>query len=305
MEEQKQILTEEEREKRSKRFLYISIAVHALILLLLILVPLFHYTFPPPGKEGVLVSFGQPDIGQGDDTPDVQDQTPLENFEALQAAQEESPQSDQKEEAKPKAEQDVQAKLATQDKSSEVQLQQQENEKQKKIDLQRLAQQREQQRLEEQRRKEAEIERQRKEAEARQKAEFEKKKKQFGDFLSGSGKGNTKKSGNRGDPTGDPDASILSGISKGSGKVGGGLSNRGVVNEPEIKEKSQKTGRVVLKVCVDRTGKVVKANYTQRGSTTTDTELKRIAVENAYKWRFTPSNITQQCGTITVDFKLK
>ena len=79
----------------------------------------------------------------------------------------------------------------------------------------------------------------------------------------------------------------------------------GVLHEPKISDNSQKTGRVVISVCVDKTGRVIKATYTQKGSTTTDSELQRIAREAALQFKFTTSDIEEQCGTITVDFKLK
>jgi TonB family protein len=87
--------------------------------------------------------------------------------------------------------------------------------------------------------------------------------------------------------------------------VGGGLGSRGVKYEPKITDNSQKTGKVVVDVCVDKTGKVVSANYTQRGSTTTDSDLRALAERSAMKFIFTESAIEKQCGTITVDFKVR
>ena len=103
----------------------------------------------------------------------------------------------------------------------------------------------------------------------------------------------------RDSPNGDPNADNLKGISTGSGKIGGGLDGRGVKYEPRIQENSQKTGRVVVNVCVDGNGNVISAKYTQKGSTTTDAGLRQIAEENAGKFKFTASNVDQQCGTIT------
>jgi TonB family protein len=132
-----------------------------------------------------------------------------------------------------------------------------------------------------------------------------KQKKQFGDAFGGSGKGKTDKAGNQGDPGGDPDAKNLEGISTGAGNVGGGLSGRGVQYKPTIQDKSQKTGTVVVNVCVDRNGTVTKANFTQRGSTTNDSELIRIAETNAKKFKFSSSSVDEQCGTITFTFKVQ
>ena len=120
----------------------------------------------------------------------------------------------------------------------------------------------------------------------------------------GDGKGNTGTPGNQGDPNGDPNASNLDGISTGSGMVGGGLGNRGGKG-PKITDKSQATGRVVVKVCVDSRGKVVSAKYTQSGSTTSNSQLRRLAESNAKKWSFKPGELDKQCGTITYEFKVK
>lgn len=88
------------------------------------------------------------------------------------------------------------------------------------------------------------------------------------------------------------------------GTIGGGLEGRGVVYTPTIQDYSQKTGRVVVRICVDRSGRVISAEYTQAGSTTSDGDLRNIAVTNAKKFKFSPGSIDRQCGTITVDFKL-
>jgi TonB family protein len=156
-----------------------------------------------------------------------------------------------------------------------------------------------------QKKAEAEAEAKRKaEAEAQKQAEYEKAKKQFGDSF-GDGKGKNDKPGNQGDPNGDPDATKLDGISTGSGMVGGGLGDRGVVFEPKIKDDSQKTGTVVVRVCVNRNGEVISADYTQKGSTTADSELRQIAITSAKKFKFSKSSVDKQCGTITIDFKVR
>ena len=123
---------------------------------------------------------------------------------------------------------------------------------------------------------------------------------------SGPGKGKTGTSGNQGDPNGDPNSDILEGVSAGAGSsVGGGLSGRGILNKPAIKDDFNKPGKVVMKVCVDASGKVVSASFTQRGSTTTDSQLVRIARKNALAYKFSRGSVDKQCGTITYTFKVK
>jgi TonB family protein len=87
--------------------------------------------------------------------------------------------------------------------------------------------------------------------------------------------------------------------------VGGGLGGRVVVTRGRIVDNSQKKGKVVIEVCVDSDGRVVSAEYTQRGSTTSDGELTSAALKAAKGYRFASSTADNQCGTITFNFKLK
>jgi TonB family protein len=135
------------------------------------------------------------------------------------------------------------------------------------------------------------------------KEDLNKKKKKFGSLF-GTGQGPKEGNGNSGDPDGSPDAKVLEGISKGRGTIGGGLNGRKVVQAPTVTESSQKYGRVAVKVCVDKNGKVISANATQKGSTTTDAQLVKISEKGAMKYQFAPGDLDSQCGTITFDFKL-
>lgn len=139
---------------------------------------------------------------------------------------------------------------------------------------------------------------------AQQQKQLEAKKKKYSNLF-GSGSDAGKTSGDQGDPNGDPNKAVLESIGKGSGRIGGGLTDRGLLSEPSFVDQSQKTGKVVIKICVDALGNVATAQFTQRGSTTTDSYLVRKAIEGAKKYKFVPSEIEQQCGTVSVDFKVK
>ena len=152
-------------------------------------------------------------------------------------------------------------------------------------------------------------------------AEKDKKKGQFGGSFgkpgsTGTGQGNTGKPGNQGIPggTGDNPFGKSTGTGGGTGggdgtgtgaSVGGGLGGRKVVNRGSINDNSQKQGKVVIEVCVDGTGKVISADYTQRGSTTGDSELRNKALAAARGYRFAASGSAKECGTITFNFQLK
>ncbi|HJW31539.1 MAG TPA: hypothetical protein VJ508_20055 [Saprospiraceae bacterium] len=253
----------------------VSLIVHIVFLGLLCL-PFIVTHLPPPESEGLLVNLGLQDQGQGDETPKGEtkevsaDPAPVEPKPEVKPSTSHAP-------AKETTQKSITSKEDSGIAAREAEAKQK-----------------------------AKAEADRKAAEEAQKQQaYNSTKKSYGDLLGSGGKGNTGKPGSQGDPNGDPNSKVLEGISKGSGRVGGGLGNRGVLHEPQINDRSQKTGRVVISVCVDKTGKVIKAEYTQKGSTTTDSELKDIARKAALQFKFTTSEIEEQCGTITVDFKVK
>ncbi len=137
---------------------------------------------------------------------------------------------------------------------------------------------------------------------------LEQKKKYSGLFgkgsASGNGSGNNNPDGVKGDNGGLPDGKALDGLSKGTGRVGGGLNGRGIVFTPTFSDKSQRTGRVALIICVNQDGKVTGADFTQKGSTTSDSYLIDLARKTALQYRFAKSDIDSQCGTVTIDFKV-
>lgn len=257
----------------------VSLVTHIIIIALLCIPVILHHAPEPKPYEGLLVNLGLPDEGQGQETPKGDNAEPVPASEPTKVNLQETPQPAKPAPAKPaakaspavtsKADSPVSAKVSDADARAAAEA------------------------------------RERAEAAAQQQAAYNQKKKSYGDLLGTGGKGNTGKPGSQGDPNGDPNSNILEGISNGSGRVGGGLGNRGVLHEPRIEDRSQKTGRVVISVCVDKTGKVIRAEYTQKGSTTTDSELREIARKAALQFKFTTSEIVEQCGTITVDFKVK
>lgn len=85
--------------------------------------------------------------------------------------------------------------------------------------------------------------------------------------------------------------------------IGGGLSGRAVQRRSSIKNDTQKIGRVVIEVCVDSEGRVISADYTMRGSTTTDSDLKSKALESARSYVFVPSSKDTECGTLSFNFQ--
>lgn len=124
-------------------------------------------------------------------------------------------------------------------------------------------------------------------------------KKKYGDLFNNK---NGNGSSNGDEPKGE---GALTGISKGNGIIGGGLAGRKAIEVPAVSETSQKTGRVVVKVCVAADGRVISSKFTQQGSTTSDAQLVKLAEKGAAKYRFSAAEVETQCGTITFDFKLQ
>ena len=83
------------------------------------------------------------------------------------------------------------------------------------------------------------------------------------------------------------------------------ISSRQVLKKPNIVDNTQKEGRVVIKICVDGSGKVISANYTQVGSTTTDAHLIDLAEKGVMEYIFSQSPAERQCGRVFIDFRLR
>lgn len=283
-----------------RKGLVLSVIIHS-ILLTFLLLPLMTYPDPPLEAEGILVSFGAPDMGDGDSRPDTQQDEMVDPKPPSEETVRET--VVRPAEPLPTPPSTAPKEVITAEDPEVISLRKREEERKRQEEQDKI--ERERQRVVEERRVAEQAERDRQAEEARKKAELEKAKKQFGDAFGGTGKGKTGKPGNQGDPGGDPDAKNLEGISTGTGTIGGGLKGRGVVTKPTISDRSQKTGIVVIRICVDKNGNVTEARYTQDGSTSADSELRRIAEESARKFQFSPGAADKQCGTVTIEFKVR
>jgi outer membrane biosynthesis protein TonB len=295
---------------------------------------LFFYTFPQPepvkeaqaivldwGGGGDNAAAGEPDKGQGNNPApqgqqmeDPSSTKPVDN-PATQPAKATPPPPAAKSEARA----DAPKNTPTSSDPDVAAIRQQEAKRQAQDEQNKKKQQEDEQRriADEQRRQQ-----QAAADEARRaQEELNKKKGKFGDNFgkpgaSGTGQGNTGKPGNGGIPGGTGDnpfgksngsgGGTGGGVGTGTGaSVGGGLGGRKVVQRGRVVDTSQKSGVVVIEVCVGTDGNVVSADYTQRGSTTSDSELRTKAITAARQFRFAASNADKECGTITFNFQLK
>ena len=290
-------------DENKKKGIIVSFMIHAL-LLLIALMPYLATEENPKEISGILVAFGVPEGGSSDANPLAKTDEPIPedtpNEESSKDIKEESKStSKQKETADPIPNKKPVSDIKPISKTSDVAVEEAQKEKARKEAEEAEAEIKRRQ-AEELARNEA----QKKADDKAKKAAYNDSKSKFSDLL-GSGKGNNNNDNNAGDPKGDPNSDALNQLATGSGRIGGGLTDRGVLFEPEIDDRSQYTGIVVIKVCVNKAGNVKEAKFTQLGSTTTNKLLVDLAVNAAKKYQFSPSEIETQCGNITIEFKVK
>jgi RNase P/RNase MRP subunit p29 len=82
-----------------------------------------------------------------------------------------------------------------------------------------------------------------------------------------------------------------------------GLDSRMLLSSPAFKERAVGVGRVAVNICLDADGNVVTAKFKAAGSTTLDSDLMSMAVQNAQKFKFAKGN-KDECGVILYRFNL-
>lgn len=96
----------------------------------------------------------------------------------------------------------------------------------------------------------------------------------------------------------------------GSGKgnagasISEGLSGRRFMHIPSFRDKFNQDARVAVKVVVNANGQVTSASINPRGTTTTDSNIRNIALRRARQLKFNASNSDAQSGTIMFNFKV-
>jgi TonB family protein len=123
------------------------------------------------------------------------------------------------------------------------------------------------------------------------------------------GEGNQEGNQDQGQPDGQTGGSTVGGDQMGAGDAGIGFSleGRSLVQAPNIKDQSQKTGKVLINIKVDQDGNVISVDFSLKGSTTSDPHLVKLAKKAARQTKFNPDagapNV--QYGSITFNFKVR
>lgn len=126
------------------------------------------------------------------------------------------------------------------------------------------------------------------------------------DGKSKGGEGNDSSPGDKGNPDGDPYANSYYGQPGpgGKGGVGYGLNGRGRPTNSKVKHTCNESGIVVVKIVVDRSGKVIQATPGVKGTTNSASCLTEPAKKTAmtFKWKPDPNAPAKQIGFVKVSF---
>ena len=284
---------------KRKSFTLTSVLLSILILLLFYVG--LSYLDPPP-ESGISVNFGTTNFGSGK-------RQPLKKIKSEPVKRpiiEESKQEEVKEsEPAPPKETAKAEEVVTQDNEESIRINKEKEAKRKAEEEARKA------------REEAErIEKAKREAEEKARREKEAKKRKLDQLIGGVSKSDGTASGSEGDdntpgdkgqPNGDPYASSYFGApGNGNGGIGYGLNGRSLVNGGKVQQDCNQAGRVVVKIEVDRSGKVINATPGVRGTTNNHPCLLEPAKRTAFlhKWNFDSKAPSRQIGFVVVNFKL-
>ncbi|MFP4557548.1 MAG: cell envelope integrity protein TolA [Bacteroidales bacterium] len=255
-----------------------SVLVHILIIALLIFFG-FSTQLPLPGEEGILINFGDDEQGMGVQEPRQSPQETTSPVQPQTSQEEETPMTQDVEEAPVLPESEaVTDPSDTQETEPQPDSQPQpdtepepEEEKPRELDRRTLF-------------------------------------PGQSDEGNTSGEGDTGSQGNQGDRDGSQDSpNREGGATSGDDGISFSLKGRDGLSLPQPDYPSQKSGRVVVEVRVNRNGNVTSVRGGVRGSTTTDSELITAAEKAAKQAKFDVSQDAPetQTGTITYVFKLQ
>ncbi|APQ16674.1 energy transducer TonB [Maribacter hydrothermalis] len=303
--------------EHKKKSLTLTTLLLSALLLILFYIGLTY--MDPPEENGISVNFGTMEFGSGKIQPKEKIQSePLDSPPVEPTKQEVSEVVEELEEVEEAAvEKEAPAeKLLTQENEEAVKIKQAKEAK-KKAESEAAEVKRKAEVAENKKKAEAaKIAQQKKDAENKARQEQEAKKKALDELMGGLNKSDGTATGSEGDdniagdkgrPDGDPYATSYYGSpGSGSGTGGYGLNGRSLVNKGKVQQECNESGVVVVRIVVDRNGKVISAEPGVRGTTNNSTCLLEPAKKTAFmhKWNLDSKAPSQQVGFVVVNFKL-
>jgi hypothetical protein len=124
-------------------------------------------------------------------------------------------------------------------------------------------------------------------------------------FKPGGNQGIAGGKGDQGKPGGDPNSTNYSGGGHGNGiAITQGLQGRRIASTPSFTDEFNENAKVAVDIHVDAAGNVISAEYQPHGSTTSDANLKAIAIRKAHQVKFNTGS-DESAGTLVFNFKLR
>lgn len=122
--------------------------------------------------------------------------------------------------------------------------------------------------------------------------------------------------GDQGKMGGDPNSDSYNGTGKGTGGSGSGkgssgvqvisgLSGRRFAGFPSFEDSFNENARVSVDIAVNASGHVTSASINPRGTTTTNSNIRSIAIRRARQLKFNAGSAESQTGTVSFNFRLK
>ena len=115
--------------------------------------------------------------------------------------------------------------------------------------------------------------------------------------------------GDQGNPNGNPNSDSYKGNAS-SGTAGNGVSirsgldGRRITKLPSFEDEFNEPAKVAIDITVDQTGNVIAASVNPKGTTTTNQNIRKIALQKARTLKLNPGSEAEQVGTIVFSFKL-
>lgn len=304
--------------RHKKKSLTLTTLLLSALLLVLFYIGLTY--MDPPEENGISVNFGTMEFGSGKVQPKEKirseplDTPPVEPVQQEIAEAVEEPVEEVEE---PAAEEESPSeKLLTKESEEAVKINQAKEAKRKAEEAAAEAKKKAEAIENKKRAEAARIAKEKKDAEEKARQEQEAKKRALDEMMGGLNKsdgtasgseGDDNRAGDKGQSDGDPYATSYYGSpGSGSGTGGYGLNGRSLVNKGKVQQECNQSGRVVVKIVVDRNGKVVSAVPGVRGTTNNDPCLLEPAKKTAFmhKWNLDSNAPSQQVGFVVVNFKL-
>ena len=264
-------------EHKRKAWLF-SFIIHVFLLALFIFLRLY-LPNPPPSEEGIMIALGNVESAYGNEQPEVINQEDISEQESAESVQ---------------SQEVIQDEVLTQDYEDAPVINNKKDDAKKNDEI------------------EDEIEDKKEEVVTKDEPMLDMNalytgKKSDKDKQNDQGKDKGK--GDQGKENGNPLSNTKGDVNYGLGDEGFSfsLSGRSILKMPSIQHSSQTTGTIVIRIKVDEEGNVINADYTSKGSTTSDPYLIGVAKRSAQKAKFSahPHGQDEQWGSITFVFKLK